>query len=126
MMTTPIPHGWRKSSFSNNGGASCVELNFAGDRVFLRDSKYLRDPANDPNSQPLLSMEAALWPVFCADVVRSVQRRIHGLPVIDRRSDGWVTVRAEGSDGVVLTFTPDEWTAFIDGIEAGEFELAAA
>jgi hypothetical protein len=27
-------------------------------------------------------------------------------------------------DGAVLTFTPGEWTAFISGVNAGEFDLA--
>jgi Domain of unknown function (DUF397) len=56
---------FRKSTFSNSGGANCVEVAFGPENVFVRDSK-------DP-------------------------------------------------DGPILKFTPDEWAAFIAGVNAGEF-----
>ncbi|WP_062981110.1 DUF397 domain-containing protein [Nocardia anaemiae] len=124
-MTTEIRPGWRKSSFSNNGGASCIEVNFIGDKVLLRDSKYLRDPANDPSVQPVISMPVSLWPAFCNHSVRSTAHRGEGMPTIDRHQDGWVTVR-DHRHGTRLLFTPNEWAAFVDGINAGEFELLAA
>ena len=52
-MTTNIhPVGWRTSTFSGNNGGACVEVKFAGAMVLMRDSKYLRNPANDPASWP--------------------------------------------------------------------------
>jgi hypothetical protein len=37
--------------------------------------------------------------------------------------DGGVAVRdTKSTDGPVLTFTPDEWKAFIEGAVAGEFD----
>jgi hypothetical protein len=59
---------WRKSSRSDNGGASCVEVakNLSG-VVGVRDSKDRSGPA--------------------------------------------------------LTFTPEQWVAFVDGVKGGEFDL---
>jgi hypothetical protein len=61
---------WRKSTRSDNGGNSCVEVakNLPG-VVGVRDSKDRSGPA--------------------------------------------------------LTFTPDEWAAFVDGVKKGEFDLPA-
>ncbi|MET7769079.1 DUF397 domain-containing protein [Nocardia sp. NPDC005366] len=123
-MTTPIRHGWRKSTFSNNGGASCVEVNFIGNQALVRDSKYLRNPANNPNHQPVLSMRAEMWATFCDSSANpTTQSEIAGVPRITVREDGWVRVT---DSAVELVFTPDEWTAFIQGVLAGEFERAAA
>ncbi|MEV0712718.1 DUF397 domain-containing protein [Nocardia aurea] len=123
-MTTPIRHGWRKSTFSNNGGASCVEVNFIGNQALVRDSKYLRDPANDPNDQPVLSIRADMWPTFCRSSANpTIRSEMAGVPQITVREDGWVRV---SDSAVELVFTPDEWKAFIQGVLAGEFERAAA
>lgn len=41
-----------------------------------------------------------------------------------RWADGVVQVRdSKDSDGPALTFTPAEWTAFLDGAGKGEFAL---
>ena len=38
---------------------------------------------------------------------------------------GIVAVRdSKDRDGAVLTFTPDEWSAFVNGARSGEFDLA--
>lgn len=38
--------------------------------------------------------------------------------------DGNVRVRdTKDRDGAVLSFTPGEWTAFLEGVRAGEFDL---
>jgi hypothetical protein len=63
----PASLAWRKSSYSDSGGA-CVETAVLPDhRVALRDSK-----------QP---------------------------------------------DGAILLYTPAEWSAFLTGVQAGEFDL---
>ncbi|MET8779483.1 DUF397 domain-containing protein [Nocardia sp. NPDC004654] len=123
-MITEVRQGWRKSSFSNNGGASCVEVNFVGDQALLRDSKYLRDPANDPAVQPVIAMPASLWPIFCDHSLRLAESQVAGVPMIKRRDDGWVTVSSPEAGRIQLTFTPDEWTAFTAGIRNHEFIAA--
>ncbi|WP_327142332.1 DUF397 domain-containing protein [Nocardia sp. NBC_01327] len=56
---------WRKSSFSGDGGGgNCVEVKFSGCSVLIRDSKYLRDPANDPARQPVVAVPLQEWDVF--------------------------------------------------------------
>lgn len=41
-----------------------------------------------------------------------------------RHADGTVQVRdSKDQSGPVLAFTPDEWTAFLDGAQKGEFDL---
>ncbi|MQY20073.1 DUF397 domain-containing protein [Nocardia macrotermitis] len=54
---------WRKSSYST-GSDHCVEVKFADDTVYIRDSKYLRNPANTPANQPILAVPAADWDNF--------------------------------------------------------------
>jgi hypothetical protein len=40
------------------------------------------------------------------------------------RTDGGMMVRdSKDPNGAVLTFTPDEWTAFISGVKHSEFDL---
>lgn len=40
------------------------------------------------------------------------------------RTPGSVNVRdSKHPDGPVLTFTPDEWAAFVLGVKAGEFDI---
>ncbi|MGQ4599985.1 DUF397 domain-containing protein [Nocardia sp. R6R-6] len=123
-MTTILRHGWRKSSYSNNGGASCVEINFAGETILLRDSKYLRDPSNDPAAQPIIAIEVHSWPVFLAAAAGSGSDSAGGIPSIERTQDGGAVVRA--ADGATLVYTSAEWDAFVAGIRAGEFCLIAA
>jgi hypothetical protein len=38
--------------------------------------------------------------------------------------DGEVQVRdGKISDGPVLSYTPEEWAAFVEGVKAGEFDV---
>ncbi|QIS18751.1 DUF397 domain-containing protein [Nocardia terpenica] len=121
-MTTRLRPGWRKSSYSSNGGASCVEVKFAGASVFIRDSKYLRDPANDPATQPIIELRAADWPHFLTLAAGRTTAPVAGLRSLTRHADDSITITA--TDGTSLTYTPDEWTAFLAGIRAGEFAAA--
>lgn len=53
---------WRKSSYSNNGGASCVELasDLPGGVIAVRDSKDRQGPA--------LIFTAGEWAAFTAGI----------------------------------------------------------
>ncbi|WP_280275125.1 DUF397 domain-containing protein [Nocardia wallacei] len=114
-------HGWFKSSKSNDG-PNCVEVRFDGDFVHLRDSKYLRDPANDPAAQPLITLKAEYWDSFLAAAAVDKADARSDQPVILRHPTGQVSVRAQ--DGTTLTFTADEWDAFTAGVREGEFAAA--
>jgi Domain of unknown function (DUF397) len=44
---------------------------------------------------------------------------------VARNLPGVVVVRdSKDSEGPALAFTPDKWTAFLSGAQAGEFDLA--
>lgn len=44
---------------------------------------------------------------------------------VGRTPDGGVAVRdRKDTDGAPLVFTPEEWTAFVAGVKAGEFDLS--
>lgn len=49
---------WRKSSFSNSAGGSCVEAMVKTDRTYLRDSKNL-----SPES-PVMAVPSVAWHTF--------------------------------------------------------------
>jgi len=121
-MTTVDRHEWRKSSYSGGNGGECVEVRFTPGSVQVRDSKYLRDPANDPASQPIITVPIADWPSFLT--VSSDHSAVSGthLPAIDHTPDGSTTLRA--ADGTTLTYTAAEWSAFLSGARAGEFAAA--
>jgi Domain of unknown function (DUF397) len=55
--------GWRKSTYSSNGGASCIEV-AATDHVLVRDTK--QDGAG-----PVLRFTPAAWRRFAGQVKRS-------------------------------------------------------
>ncbi|WP_036527070.1 DUF397 domain-containing protein [Nocardia sp. CNY236] len=112
---------WRKATASNNGG-DCVELRFTEDGVLVRDSKYIRDPANDPAAAPTITIPVSLWPAFLNRVAADANGgdKDQRLPLIVHSADG--TTRLHAADGVVLAYTAREWDAFIDGVLRGEFE----
>jgi hypothetical protein len=55
--------GWRKSSYSGNGGANCVETGNAPGMVLVRDTTD-RDGGT-------LSFTASAWRAFAANIKRS-------------------------------------------------------
>jgi hypothetical protein len=63
-MEDNINLGWRKSSYSGNGGGNCVEV--AGDsrRVLVRDTQ--------DRSSPVLALSPAAWRRFADQVKRSL------------------------------------------------------
>jgi hypothetical protein len=54
---------WRKSSYSGNGGATCVEVGNV-DRVYVRDT--------EDRSGPVLRLSPAAWRRFADQVKRSL------------------------------------------------------
>ena len=107
---------WFKSSRSANNG-TCVEIRFDGDMVLVRDSKYLRDPRNNPATQPIVTVSVDEWTAFLAG------RTITAFTVA-AHPDGGVSI--VGADGTSLDYTPAEWDAFTYGVLAGEFAVPAA
>lgn len=112
---------WRKSSFSQ-GSEHCVEIRESGDAILIRDSKYLRDPANDPALQPIISIATHDWAAFLRLALGIPAPRPSRLPSIDRLPGGGVALRDRS--GTTLTYTAPEWRAFALGIGAGEFAAA--
>jgi len=122
-MNTGDRQGWRKASLSNNGGQSCVEVRFDGDLVRVRDSKYLRDTANDPALQPVITILASRWHDFLKLAAGGgALGETAELPIIERHVGGGASIHAV--DGTTLTYTPGEWIAFTAGVRDGEFAAA--
>ncbi|MFI5781956.1 DUF397 domain-containing protein [Nocardia sp. NPDC051570] len=112
---------WRKSSYSSGEG-QCVEVRFDTTTILLRDSKFQRNPANDPAAQPIITLPSESWPVFLDLAMGHTTEQVPGIASIDHHRDGGVTIHA--SDGTTLTYTSAEWTAFTSGIRDGEFAAA--
>ena len=53
--------GWRKSSYSGNGGANCVETGSVTGAVLIRDTK-------DRGNGPVLRVTPAEWRRFAASI----------------------------------------------------------
>lgn len=53
--------GWRKSSYSGNGGANCVETGSVSGAVLIRDTK-------DQETGPVLRVTRAAWRRFTASI----------------------------------------------------------
>lgn len=113
---------WHKSSFSGQN-SDCVEVCFGQATVSIRDSKYLRNPANRTEDQPILTVTADGWRVFIDELLG----KSASTSAITVRTDvgGCVTLSAHTSS-VALTYTPTEWAAFLSGVRAGELISAAA
>lgn len=108
---------WRKAARSGQNG-NCVEVKADGTSILIRDSKYLRDPNNDPELQPIISITRQQWRNFASVVAGKVDGTSE--PHIDVGLDGSVTLL--GAGGVLLGYTPAEWEAFSQGMVEGEFE----
>lgn len=105
---------WFKATFSDHGNA-CVEVRICDHEVLVRDSKYKGDLA----AQPMIAIRADKWHEFLVAVVERSTGGRDGLPLIDYRHDGCVSINA---GAVTLTYTRPEWDAFRDGIENNEFD----
>ncbi|WP_433729279.1 DUF397 domain-containing protein [Nocardia sp. CA-129566] len=106
---------WFTSTRSNNGN-QCVEVRFDGDAVLIRDSKYRRNPANRPAEEPIITVTASLWTSFI-NLLNS--GRSHNELIAHTHADGSATVR---HGDITLSYTPDEWDAFVAGARDGEFD----
>ena len=116
-MTTGV---WRKATRSNNSGA-CVEVLEGAISVSIRDSKYLRNPLNDPAAEPIITITKAEWSAFIDEIAgRALALRPAHLRA-SAASDGMVQLTYSN---VVLIYTPAEWEAFVDGVRRGEFDFA--
>ncbi|MBF6455150.1 DUF397 domain-containing protein [Nocardia cyriacigeorgica] len=120
-MTSRDRLSWRTSSHSGTNGGQCVEVAFDRESVLIRDSKYLRDPTNDPAAQPVIALPAAVWPAFLAAACANAPHAIADAPAITYHLDGSVTL---AGSGVTLRFTAAEWGAFVAGVRDGEFFAA--
>jgi hypothetical protein len=135
---------WRKSSFSGANGCvevgpwksacdsgtcveetstfcssgSCVAVTHEDHRVLVRDSK-LKD------SSPVIEFTPSGWRSFlivAAEWDRRSVTTISGVILDPHGEEFPVFLTAESNGGVVhLGFTWDEWDAFIQGVNAGEF-----
>ncbi|MFI6042013.1 DUF397 domain-containing protein [Nocardia sp. NPDC051321] len=123
MATTVTPRSvstdWFRSTRSNNGN-QCVEVRFDGDAVLVRDSKYRRDPANHPADEPIITITAREWTAFL-DALHT-PGRTPGALTAHTAADGHTVLR---HGGTVLSYTPQEWDAFLLGARDGEFDRIA-
>jgi hypothetical protein len=123
-MPTPVRYrpavtSWFTSTRTNNGN-QCVEVRFDGDAVLIRDSKYRRDPANRPELQPVITVDASAWMTFLHLVLHGgSEGDLHIRPAAD---GGTVLVH----DTIELSFTRGEWQAFLAGARDGEFDRIPA
>ncbi len=109
---------WRKSSRSQ-GSDHCVEVRLTDDTVYIRDSKYLRDPANDRAAQPVIAIAAEDWPAFLDAASTQATTVVPSCLAIENHHDGAVTLRS--AEAITLTYTDLEWHAFLARVQLGEF-----
>ncbi|WP_338600421.1 DUF397 domain-containing protein [Saccharopolyspora sp. SCSIO 74807] len=110
---------WFKSSRSNPNGNQCVEVCFGTDLVHIRDSK-------DRGAGPVLSVPAGHWTRFLDEVVGRVPANSNAVINIVIGTDGRADLHARTSPGKTLSYTPGEWSAFVEGVRNAEFDLASA
>ena len=67
-----LDNGWRKSSYSGNGGADCVEIGRAQAVVLVQDTKQ-------DGTGPVLRFAPGAWRRFADEVKRSLA---DSLPVL--------------------------------------------
>ncbi|MEU7763733.1 DUF397 domain-containing protein [Nocardia sp. NPDC049190] len=112
----PASTGWFTSTRSNNGN-QCVEVRFDGDAVLVRDSKYRRNPAHRTADEPIITVTATEWAAFL-DLLQT-RGRPQGELSAHTAADGRTTLR---HGETTLTYTPEEWDAFLLGAHDGEFD----
>ncbi|MEM9132508.1 MAG: DUF397 domain-containing protein [Actinomycetota bacterium] len=113
------PGGWAKSRFSN-GQCSCVEFRQQGPTMWIRDSKDLRHPDVDPAAVPMIAVPVEVFAAWAEAVRDRPLPLIVGPLLTSADADGGATVTHESSQ-VALTYTADEWSAFVAGVEVDGF-----
>ncbi|MFI7189982.1 DUF397 domain-containing protein [Nocardia nova] len=127
-MTTDDRLEWRTSSYSSNG-ENCVQVAPAAG---WRDSTSTTD---DGSAEPrqgvvfvrhskhpeagIIEFSAAAWSAFVQEAVTRSDSRNGSASVT---FDGTNTLVEATDTDVRLQFDEDEWTAFLAGIEDGEFD----
>ncbi|NNH75659.1 DUF397 domain-containing protein [Nocardia uniformis] len=116
------PHdGWYKTTRSN-GATQCVEVRFdSPNSVRIRDSKFRRHPDNIGRAEPTLTVAPAEWRDFLA-VVTNRASDSHDA-VLTATHAGDVVVMTSTLTTVSLSFTVEEWEAFLAGARDGEFDI---
>ncbi|GAA4845676.1 hypothetical protein GCM10025787_29710 [Saccharopolyspora rosea] len=110
--------GWFKSTYSNPS-QSCVEVNFDGDLVHVRDSK-------NRGEGPVLTIPARHWAAFLDEVAGRAEDESNPALRIVRAQDGGASLHTRRGAARTLSYTPSEWSAFVAGVHAGEFDLPPA
>lgn len=104
---------WRTSSRSGTGGEKCVEVAPTSSGAIIRHSKY---PAAGT-----ISFTHDAWRGFVSEALTGSASNNDAVQV-ERTVDGGAVVRSP-HDGLELHFDGDEWSAFVSGAQAGEFDF---
>lgn len=112
MTTEQHELAWRTSSYSGEG-EKCVEVAPTSCGAVIRHSKRPED-----GTIPF-SWEA--WSLFL-DETRFGKPSDNGTAIIERSDDGGAVVTSL-REAIKLRFNSDEWSAFVSGATAGEFDL---
>jgi hypothetical protein len=108
-----IPVPWRKSSYSTSTG-NCVEAAPAASGVIIRHSKHL-----DAGTITFPSYSA--WTVFVRDASEGGPASTNRIATITKI--GTDTLVRSMITEVELRFDEGEWSAFLAGAAAGEFDF---
>lgn len=111
------PQGWFKAPASTALGA-CLEARVEPDRVWVRDSKY----QGNEDGRPIIRVQPDAWSSFLNELKGGLMPA-NGELVATPDPDGSIALSAP-TQGIELWFTAAEWGAFLDGVSAGEFDLA--
>ncbi|WP_280267590.1 DUF397 domain-containing protein [Nocardia wallacei] len=104
--------GWRASS-PNVDGEDCQTVALGDHTVFMRHSKH-------PDAG-VIAFSSTSWTTFLQEV-RAGAASNNG--AVDVTHDGTDTLVAAKHTGVQMRFDAGEWTAFLAGVNASEFDVA--
>lgn len=113
---------WKKSTRSNGtGGSNCVQVRSDDERVLVRDTKL-------GESSPVISMSRKDWSDFITEIKQGITCPIGGTVQVWMSGPAWEIVDMAHVVDITdsdlrLSFTQDEWTAFLEGVKDGEFDL---
>lgn len=107
-----LPVTFRRSRFCDAG--TCVEVGFASDSAFIRDSKQ----SWMSGAQPVIELSRSQFDHFLSVSVGESNADAQSNPVsVDITGDRVVL----SSQSVSLEFDADEWSAFVAGARVGDF-----